>query len=104
MKKVNILLISLALAAIVLSGCETKQQTGALIGAGGGAAVGSAVGGTKGALIGGAVGAGGGYLIGREMEKRDTAKEYNDDVYGYVEDENDIKWRKELLRKIGYKK
>ncbi len=58
-------------------GCSTKQGTGALLGAGGGAALGSIIGAIAGhgkgaaigAAIGGAVGSGAGALIGRHMDK-----------------------------------
>ena len=59
------------------AGCETKAQTGALVGGAGGAAVGAGIGSMshsragEGALIGGAVGAVGGYIVGNEMDKKD---------------------------------
>lgn len=57
--------------------CSTKQGTGALAGAGGGAALGAIIGAIAGhgkgaaigAAIGGAVGSGAGALIGRHMDK-----------------------------------
>src|SRR4051794_13819761 len=58
-------------------GCETKAQTGALVGAGGGALVGGAIGSLShsragaGAAIGAGVGALGGYLVGNEADKKD---------------------------------
>jgi hypothetical protein len=58
-------------------GCESKAQTGALVGAGGGALVGGLIGSTHkssagaGAAIGAGVGALGGYLIGNEADKKD---------------------------------
>jgi len=58
-------------------GCETKAQTGALVGAGGGALVGGAIGSMShsragaGAAIGAGVGALGGYLVGNEADKKD---------------------------------
>src|SRR5438045_3852981 len=58
-------------------GCESKAQTGALIGAGGGALVGGAIGSLShsragaGAAIGAGVGALGGYLVGNEADKKD---------------------------------
>ena len=63
------------------AGCETKAQTGALVGAGSGAALGAIIGnqshgrGTEGALIGAGVGAIGGALVGNEMDKQDREKE-----------------------------
>lgn len=68
-----------ALAAVMLvSSCSTKQGTGSLIGAGGGAALGGVIGNligkdTKstliGAAIGGAVGTATGAVIGKHMDK-----------------------------------
>jgi hypothetical protein len=58
-------------------GCETKAQTGALVGAGGGALLGGAIGSLShsragaGAAIGAGVGALGGYLVGNEADKKD---------------------------------
>lgn len=55
------------------SGCATKSQTGALGGAGVGAAIGQLAGGsTEATLIGAAVGTGVGYLIGNQMDKKDA--------------------------------
>src|SRR5687767_14186247 len=62
---------------IISVGCESKAQTGALVGAGGGALVGGLIGSTHkssagaGAAIGAGVGALGGYLIGNEADKKD---------------------------------
>ncbi|MFI5379128.1 MAG: glycine zipper domain-containing protein [Tepidisphaerales bacterium] len=62
---------------LLSAGCETKAQTGALVGGAGGAAVGAGIGSMshsragEGALIGGAVGAVGGYIVGNEMDKKD---------------------------------
>lgn len=60
--------ITLAAAAALLSGCETKTGTGALagglLGAGLGAGIGAATGGGSGAAIGAGAGAVGGALIG----------------------------------------
>ena len=61
MKKPAIILGSLAL---VCASCETKTQTGALVGTGAGALAGGLLGGGTGAIIGGAVGAAGGALVG----------------------------------------
>ena len=71
-------ILALALFAAPL-GCETKTQSGALIGGLGGAAVGAAIGSNNGsagagALIGGAAGALGGGLIGHGMDKSDEKK------------------------------
>src|SRR5436853_1036156 len=80
-------------------GCESKAQTGALIGAGGGALVGGAIGSLShsragaGAAIGAGVGALGGYLVGNEADKkdqkardaaaRDSARTSNSNYNGY---------------------
>ena len=81
----KLVLTSLTLAALVLSGCanmsETQQGTakGAGIGAVAGAVIGAATGGSKGAatgaVLGGAVGAGGGYLWSKKMQDQKTAME-----------------------------
>ncbi len=69
------MILIIGLSFIFLSGCQTKSQTGALVGGATGAGIGALVGDTKGALIGGALGAGGGYLVGREMDKKDQSRE-----------------------------
>src|SRR5882672_6825163 len=62
-------------------GCESKAQTGALVGAGGGALLGGAIGSLShsragaGAAIGAGVGAIGGYVVGNEMDKKDKKKQ-----------------------------
>src|SRR3954466_15539376 len=71
--------VAVLTAGIGLSsiGCESKAQTGALVGAGGGALVGGAIGSLShsragaGAAIGAGVGALGGYLVGNEADKKD---------------------------------
>jgi outer membrane lipoprotein SlyB len=57
--------------SLLLFGCETKTQTGALTGAGIGVGAGALIGGWQGALIGGAVGAVGGALIGAALDDAD---------------------------------
>src|SRR5438067_2865850 len=63
------------------AGCETKAGTGALVGAGGGAALGAIIGNqshhrtAEGALIGAGVGALGGALVGNAMDEQDRKKE-----------------------------
>ncbi len=76
---------SLAIAALVLSGCANMSETqsgtakGAGIGAVAGAVLGAATGGSKGAatgaVLGGAVGAGGGYLWSKKMQDQKAAME-----------------------------
>lgn len=93
-------------------GCETKAGTGALIGAGSGAAIGGLIGSNsharagEGALIGAGVGALGGALVGNAMdeqdrkEQRERDREYADygarrtEVYtdGTVSKRDVIKW------------
>ena len=74
--KVAGFVVLLAVAAGSL-GCETKAQTGALVGGAGGAAIGGLIGSTHksqagaGALIGAGVGAIGGYIVGNELDKKD---------------------------------
>jgi hypothetical protein len=71
--------IAASLALMVVSGCETKSETGALVGGAAGAGVGGlATRNATGAVVGGAVGAGAGYLIGREGDRREKAREEAD--------------------------
>jgi len=74
----NLKLTAIGLSLLMVFSCSTKQGTGSLIGAGGGAVVGGILGNiigkdskatAIGAAIGGAVGAGAGTLIGRHMDK-----------------------------------
>ena len=76
MRKLKIATLGMCVA--VLFSCQTKQGTGSLIGAGGGAVLGGIIGNiigkdskatAIGAAIGGAVGAGAGALIGKKMDK-----------------------------------
>lgn len=65
---------TVGLCMLTLSGCATKQGTGALIGTGAGAVLGGIIGKIAGntavgAAIGGAVGAGTGAIIGHHMDK-----------------------------------
>ena len=81
MKNVKTLTLGMCFLTIfsgfTFTSCSTKQGTGTLIGAGGGAALGSIIGAIAGhgkgaaigAAIGGAVGAGAGTLIGKHMDK-----------------------------------
>ena len=66
--------ITMAMGVLAVVSCGTKQGTGSLIGAGGGALVGGIIGKLAGntavgAAIGGAVGAGAGAIIGHHMDK-----------------------------------
>ncbi|MEP6590208.1 MAG: OmpA family protein [Gemmatimonadota bacterium] len=72
----------LAVAILLLSGCATKSQTGAVIGAGGGAVVGGVIGKVagstaKGAIIGAVVGGAAGALIGAKMDRQAKELELN---------------------------
>lgn len=85
---------TLLVAALTLglAGCETKAQTGALVGGAGGAALGAGIGSMshsragEGALIGGAVGALGGYIVGNEMDKADQRERDRNAVRATRED------------------
>ncbi len=65
------LLCVLLFSGLMITGCETKMQSGALAGVGVGALTGGLIGGGEGALIGGAVGAIGGGLIGAALDEQD---------------------------------
>jgi uncharacterized membrane protein YebE (DUF533 family) len=72
-------LIVVLACAVILTGCQTREQTGALVGGAGGAAAGALIGHAAGStaagvIIGGAAGAGGGYLIGRHMNEKEAAQ------------------------------
>ncbi len=70
MKKITIGL--LCLISLISTGCENKAGTGALVGAGAGAATGAIIShNASGALIGGAAGAVGGAIIGAALESSD---------------------------------
>ena len=61
------------IVTILINGCATKAKTGALIGAGAGAAIGQWIGDdTEGTLIGAGVGAAAGYMIGNEEDKKES--------------------------------
>ena len=66
--------LGIVASALVLAGCETKAQEGALIGGGLGAGAGAIIGSTSGhagggAVIGGAIGAGSGAIIGNQSDQ-----------------------------------
>lgn len=61
MKGIIVILLTAVLLAVI--GCETKRDTGALVGGTAGAVLGSEIGGTTGTLLGAA----GGALLGREI-------------------------------------
>jgi len=76
MKKLNLLLVTLATAgALTLTGCATKTENGALIGAAGCALLGQAIGGNTGStVIGAGVGAIAGAAIGENQDKQDRQR------------------------------
>lgn len=67
----------LTLSIIVLTSCESKAGTGALVGGGLGVGAGALIGGGQGALIGGAVGVVGGALIGHALDEEDEQRVQN---------------------------
>jgi hypothetical protein len=96
----SLVLGGLCILLVLISGCATKGQTGALAGSGAGALIGQAVGGTTSAtLIGAGVGAGVGYIVGNEMDKKE-AKEMSQRTaannYSHTEDTKPLsgtKWK-----------
>jgi len=74
---INLLMLAaVGVGCAFVAGCESKAQTGALIGAAAGAGIGQLAGrSTEATLIGGAVGGGAGYIIGNEAEKKSTRQE-----------------------------
>jgi outer membrane protein OmpA-like peptidoglycan-associated protein len=77
MKTIRQFTLVLAAAAIMGTGCKTmnRSQKGAVIGAGGGAAIGAVVGKAlgntaMGAIVGATVGGAGGAIIGKKMDKQ----------------------------------
>ena len=76
MKKINLTLLVLASSSLILfTGCATKAENGALIGAGAGALLGQAIGGNTGStVIGAGVGAIAGAAIGENEDKKDRQR------------------------------
>ena len=70
MKKTTYILIVM-LAALMLTACQSRDRTGALIGGAAGTAAGQAVGGTTATLLGALGGAAAGYFIGGQLEEDD---------------------------------
>ena len=79
MKKLNLLVLAAAsIGFLTFTGCASKAENGALIGAGTGALIGQAIGGNTGAtIIGAGVGAIAEAAIGENEDKKDRAR------YGY---------------------
>ena len=88
--------MTLAMGVLAVVGCGTKQGTGSLIGAGGGALIGGIIGKLAGntavgAAIGGAVGAGAGAIIGHHMDKvAEQAKQVENAKVEKVTDSNGL--------------
>lgn len=97
----NYKIATVGLCMLTLMSCSTKQGTGTLIGAGGGALLGGILGNiighngkstAIGAAIGSAVGAGAGTLIGRHMDKvAEQAKQVENAKVEEVTDANGLK-------------
>ena len=90
-----VLVVIVSLSFVFVSGCETKAQTGAGIGALAGAGLGAIIGHQSGnagvgALIGGAAGAGGGYLIGNEGDKKDAKEETQAQINAVRDEANTV--------------
>ena len=85
------LVVSVGLGTLVMSGCESDAQTGALIGTAAGAGIGQAIGhNTGGTLIGAAVGGGAGYLLGNEGDKKKAKQESQQQMSQIREDQNTV--------------
>jgi len=76
MKKFNLyLLVITSIGLISLTGCATKAENGALIGAGTGALIGQAIGGDTGStVIGAGLGAIAGAAIGENEDRKDRQR------------------------------
>ncbi len=79
---VHISIRFLSLTTLLLAGCATKTQTGAVVGAAGGAVAGGVIGKVagstaKGAIIGAVVGGAAGAIIGSQMDKQAQELEQN---------------------------
>ena len=76
MKKINLYMLIFASAGLItLTGCATKAENGALIGAGTGALLGQAIGGNTGStVIGAGVGAIAGAAIGENEDRKDAQR------------------------------
>ncbi|MDG1898657.1 MAG: glycine zipper domain-containing protein [Phycisphaerales bacterium] len=97
-KIVRLSAVSVLGGCLFITGCRDDAQTGALVGAGGGALAGQAIGGNTGStLIGAGAGAVAGYMIGNEMDKDKARKDrehhhhHNDDHHhnGHHHDHGD---------------
>jgi len=84
---VPLTLLLITASSVVLDGCATKSQTGAVVGAAGGAVVGGVIGRAtgntaRGAVIGAVVGGAAGGIIGAQMDRQ--AKELQQNIPGAV--------------------
>lgn len=71
-----LLIVSMVLSLILITGCQNDAQNTALIGTAAGAGIGQLAGrSTEATLIGAAVGGGIGYILGNESDKAKTADE-----------------------------
>ncbi len=72
----SLIVVCTGLGLVILAGCGSDAQTGALIGTAAGAGIGQLAGGhAESTLIGAAVGGGVGYIIGNEQDKKKTQAE-----------------------------
>ena len=76
MKKLNLLILTISsVGMFILTGCASKAENGALIGAASGALIGQAIGGNTGAtVIGAGVGAIAGAAIGENEDRKDAQR------------------------------
>lgn len=82
MKRTGCVLMASAMTLTLMSGCANNEQTGMLVGGGGGmlagGLIGNALGGRNGTIIGAAIGGLGGALIGgqigRDLDERDRRR------------------------------
>ena len=64
-----LIVATLSLNGMFISGCSNHAQTYGLVGGVGGAVIGAVTGGAGGAIAGGCIGGGAGYIIGNEEDK-----------------------------------
>ena len=77
MKKLHLTVVAFATVAMFsMTGCYSKAEKGAAIGATSGALIGSAVGGSRGAVAGAAIGGVSGAAIGHNEDKKDRRYRY----------------------------
>ncbi|AQT67754.1 Surface antigen [Anaerohalosphaera lusitana] len=87
------LVVILSAGVLMMSGCESKSQTGALIGAGAGAGIGQAAGGdTESTLIGAGIGGAAGYLLGKHQEDKQEDEDERDQTYRNIQSDTVTVW------------